>query len=171
MERSLLDQGQGILQSSLHQKHVPFHLMPAIVHMLQQTAQSLDHLSYWTLRFPDQRWVILPGDPRFDSSTSLPQGMGWIPLLATRSNAEAVKRELNPHLPRNQGKIRLQKMDVLEILFIALGMGDNRVLIFFDTSGNRSHMKAIRPTDLHHDLKETLQHVDQASDPDRYGIA
>lgn len=133
---SLQDQGQRLMQSA-PDHDIPVVVMGTVVQMLMQVAQSLDHLHYAVLHYPDHSWVVLP--------------QGWLPAFGDDHDAHQICLELA------LTEVEVQWMGVLELLFLALGLTTAQGLVIYDRRGDRSRGKTITRTALHRQLQTVLK--------------
>lgn len=145
--RPLTDQAQALIASApAHQ--VPQQVMERIVEMFTQATQHLDHLGYYSLRYPDQAWLSIRTPP----SPQEPEGARWLPAFGHLTDAEAVLSTLSQEDTQPQ----IVAVEVMDLLFLCLGLSDSKGIVLYDTEGDRQTGKTISNSTLKHHLNQAL---------------
>lgn len=155
--RSLNDQAQTLIQSAPDHR-VPYQVMERIVLLLTQAARQLDHLGYYSFRYPDQAWLSIRTPP----SPQAPEGARWLPAFGHQSDADAVLTTLAEEDPQPE----LVSLEVLDLLFLCLGLNDSSGIVFYDTEGDRQTGKTVSQATLKQHLNRELSTLSSSPYPE-----
>ena len=159
--RPLEDQAQTLIQSAPDHQ-VPQQVMKRIVMLLVQAAQQLDHLAYHALRYPDEAWLSIRTPPTPED----PEGVRWLPAFGYQSDGEAVLSTLSETDPQ----VQLVSIEVLDLLFLCLGLKGSKGIVFYDTEGDRQMGKTVSQEILKQRLNQQLSSMTPNTPPPE-GIA
>lgn len=161
--RSLNDQAQTLIQSASEHR-VPQQVMERIVLLLVQAAQQLDHLGYYALQYPDEAWLSIRTPPTPED----PEGVRWLPAFGYEADAQAVLATLEEADPQ----LQLVTLEVLDLLFLCLGLNESKGVVFYDIEGDRQAGKTVSQDTLKQHLNQELKGLSQQQDtPPPTGIA
>ncbi len=160
--RSLNDQAQTLIQSAPDHR-VPLQVMERIVLLLVQAAQQLDHLGYYALRYPDEAWLSIRTPPTPED----PEGVRWLPAFGYESDGQAVLSTLAEADPQ----LQLVSIEVLDLLFLCLGLNESKGVVFYDMEGDRQTGKTVSQDTLKRHLNQELKGLSQDEPPPPEGIA
>ncbi|WP_017326650.1 hypothetical protein [Synechococcus sp. PCC 7336] len=170
---SLARQISDLVQTA-PQQGIPVSAMEAIAQMLSDIAADLEHLEYFILRDRQSGWwqCLLP--VAADSTETIEEA--WVVAFGYRSDAEDMLEVLSELGGLSDAPpFQIEAIDVLQLLFLGLGLKQSAGLMACDRSGNALDLLAGQPakgkTIRCGELRSQLQQCLRRSQRDRSQLA